>query len=197
MNDCRIQFPPTAVNFNNVGSTGQPHDDYPSAGQARFDWMRMTLIGLLAHQSSIDPPTNYRQGTIWYCLADEYFKYFKNDTEGFVDLSHAIRITIGDRHMSLNEWANYIENAVLDTGGMAVWSGTASGATYNMQVPSSAATVAQRSNSYPILYKNGEMIDPKLTSFNGARTIISLRGDAVLNYGDDYIMTIQRVDLVV
>ena len=56
--DNRLQFPPTLIDFVNVvGETGQAHDNFPEPGQARYDWMRMAIIGLLSLQSSALPPT--------------------------------------------------------------------------------------------------------------------------------------------
>lgn len=65
--DYRIKFPPTLVDFQNeVGITGQDHDSYPAPGQqARYDWLRLYLIGLLSNQASSEPPVNYREGTCW------------------------------------------------------------------------------------------------------------------------------------
>ena len=66
--DNRIQFPPTLIDFVNVvGETGQAHDNFPAPGQqARYDWARLYWLGLLANQSSKYPPTQYRVGTLWY-----------------------------------------------------------------------------------------------------------------------------------
>ena len=67
--DNRIKFPATAIDFNEVGVTGQDHDNYPAGSQqARYDWMRMVIIGLLSCQSSDAEPTQYRDGTWWFDL---------------------------------------------------------------------------------------------------------------------------------
>jgi len=69
--DNRIRYPAGLVDFaGEVGLTGQDHDSYPLQNtQARFDWMRLTLIGLLSNQSSVgDEPTQFRQGTTWFDL---------------------------------------------------------------------------------------------------------------------------------
>lgn len=65
--DYRIRFPSAAIDFvNDVGETGQDHDQIPAPGQqARYDWFRMYLIGLLSNQASPVAPTQYRQGTLW------------------------------------------------------------------------------------------------------------------------------------
>lgn len=68
--DYRMRFPPGKIDFaGQVGTTGQDHDSFPSpSSQARFDWMRMVVIALLSNQASYDPPTQYREGTIWLNL---------------------------------------------------------------------------------------------------------------------------------
>lgn len=68
--DNRIRFSGPGIDFENeVGRTGQDHDDYPQPyTQARYDWMRMFLIGLLSCQSSKEEPTQYRDGTWWFDL---------------------------------------------------------------------------------------------------------------------------------
>lgn len=68
--DNRIKFPATAIDFSEVGVTGQDHDNYPAGSQqARYDWMRMVIIGLLSCQSSAIEPTQYRDGTWWFDLS--------------------------------------------------------------------------------------------------------------------------------
>ena len=81
--DARIVLPPTPIDFAiDVGETGQDHDTYPSPDtQARFDLMRMYLIGLLANQASIgdDEPTQFRNGTLWMDLTENALKIRKDD----------------------------------------------------------------------------------------------------------------------
>lgn len=70
--DYRIRFPSTLVDFTeDVGTTGQEHDSYPAPGQqARYDHIRLYLLGLLSNQSSNAAPVNYREGTIWNDISD-------------------------------------------------------------------------------------------------------------------------------
>jgi hypothetical protein len=71
--DYRIKFPSTLIDFpNDIGTTGQDHDNYPSPGtQARYDWLRLYLIGLLSNQASANSPTNYREGSLWVDTSNE------------------------------------------------------------------------------------------------------------------------------
>lgn len=68
--DNRLRLQAPAIDFtNNVGITGQDHDNYPAPNQqARYDHLRMYLIALLANQSSYSAPTQYREGTLWFNL---------------------------------------------------------------------------------------------------------------------------------
>ena len=67
--DNRIRIPAPPIDFeDDVGETGQDHDRFPEPGQARYDWMRMFLIGLLANQASYSEPVNYRKGSFWVDL---------------------------------------------------------------------------------------------------------------------------------
>ena len=81
--DARIVLPPAPIDFTtDVGVTGQDHDNYPSPDtQARFDLMRMYLIGLLANQASIgaDEPTQFRNGTLWMDLTENALKIRRDD----------------------------------------------------------------------------------------------------------------------
>ena len=100
--DNRIRFSTSAIDFqNDVGLTQQQHDTYPSPNtQARYDWMRMYLIGLLSNQSSCDQPSQYRPGTMWYQMdcpntGNGYFKAYDCVADTFSDLSNHIRAFTG------------------------------------------------------------------------------------------------------
>jgi hypothetical protein len=82
--DYRIKFPAPTIDFtDDVGTTGQDHDNYPSPGtQARYDWMRLMLIGLLTHQASYEEPTQYRDGTVWYDLETLELKIWQSGDGG-------------------------------------------------------------------------------------------------------------------
>jgi len=108
--DNRITLPTTEIDFNIVGLTGQDHDTYPGPGQsARYDWMRLYLIGLLAHQTSQCPPTNYRPGTIWFsnsydALKDSFLFHKSTNYDNFDCLSLSEGIKVGDTYLS-----NYVD----------------------------------------------------------------------------------------
>ena len=102
-----IRLPPTEIDFiNDVGITGQAHDNYPKEGQQpRYDWMRMFLIGLLSCQSSINPPTQYRKGTPWLNANDDCY-YWWNGT-AWSSLAEAIVLDENSNSKTtLQDWFN-------------------------------------------------------------------------------------------
>lgn len=198
--DYRLRFPPTSIDFENDvfggSSNGQDIESYPQPGQARFDWMRIVVIGLLANQSSYLEPLNYRIGTIWMNLNDGFYKYFNG--EGFAEISDAIRIGSSN----LSDWSNYIESNIGKVTETGSFSGTASTTyTTEINVPSSLSAVAAYDNNIPIMYKNGSLIDFRLTPFSTDRSKILLKnndiGDARLRSGDKFIIMIEKFDNVI
>jgi hypothetical protein len=102
--DYRIRFPAPLIDFAvDVGLTGQAHDNYPAPGtQARYDHLRLYLIGLLTHQASFQSPLEYSEGTIWFDLnVNAYKTYFNNQWQ---DISNAIILTSDNRSITLADW---------------------------------------------------------------------------------------------
>ena len=102
MPDNRINFPSTLVDFiNTVGVTGQAHDEYPSPGaQARYDHLRLFLIGLLSNQSSYLEPTNYREGSLWFDLNDLRLKIRRSLDSGSTWVNVSDSIKLGDTDLT-------------------------------------------------------------------------------------------------
>jgi hypothetical protein len=199
MQDNRIRFPSTEVDFEGeVGLTGQTHDIFPSPGQARYDWMRMYLIGLLSCQSSEQQPINYREGTIWYHLdpSGSSYKYFNGDV--FADIADAIE----GQGTNLTSWTDEVQEKLERVSPRAVFSGV-SETNYltEIDIPDDVLFVAAHKYVHPIMFRNGKLIDPRLTKFNNGRTKITLIssetiGDARLLLGDEYTVIIERVDFI-
>lgn len=108
--DDRINLQPPLIDFtNDVGTTGQAHDTFPEPGQARFDWMRSYLIGLLSNQSAFCEPIEFRIGTIWFDLNNASYKYragatnpiLLNEGDSWLSLSYGIELDAG---LSLQDW---------------------------------------------------------------------------------------------
>lgn len=113
--DDRINLQPPLIDFDTtVGTTGQAHDEFPKPGQARYDWMRSYLIGLLSNQSAFCEPIEFRLGTLWFDLNVSSFKYRAGTTqpiittegENFISLAHGIELETG---LSLQQWFEQIQ----------------------------------------------------------------------------------------
>lgn len=199
--DYRIRFPSAKIDFNEDVFGGSPDgqeiNDYPQpGGQARFDWMRMVIIGLLANQSSIEEPLNYKIGTLWYNLNDEFFKYFNG--EEFTELADAIRIG----EINLSDWSSIVNETIGKVTEAASFTGTAAANNITeINVPTAALTSAAYTNNHPIMYKNDLLIDPRLTAFNLDRNKVLLLdneiGSVNLRKNDRYTILIQRLDTIV
>jgi hypothetical protein len=115
--DNRIRLPSPLIDFTgDVGDTGKAHDSFPEAGPARFDHMRMFLIGLLANQASFQEPIEFRLGSWWFDLNSGIFKYRADegatiDTDGanWVSLANAIELMDG---LTLQQWYDQIKDTI-------------------------------------------------------------------------------------
>lgn len=116
--DDRINLQPPLIDFDTtVGTTGQAHDEFPKPGQARYDWMRSYLIGLLSNQSAFCEPIEFRLGTIWFDLNVSSFKYRAGSTQpiivtegdNFISLAHGIELETG---LSLQAWFEQIQELI-------------------------------------------------------------------------------------
>lgn len=183
----QIRFPSAEIDFtNDVGLTGQNHDDYAEPGTiSRYDWMRIILLGLLANQASNDEPTNYRPGTIWYHINESCFKC---NSGSFKNISNNIKViatNLASWSIDMQEKANrFVERMA--------FSGVANDHTDTINIPESAQSIVVPNNR-PFLYKNGLMIDPSLVNFNeiGCPVAIELSGNAILESGDKFTILIK------
>ncbi len=108
--DNRMRFPAPEINFvDDVGTTGQDHDNFPAPGQARYDWMRLAIISLLSQQSSYREPTQKRIGTPWFDLNTEKLKMWNGIS--WANIADFIEVN-GD--MSLTEWITSINDGIVD-----------------------------------------------------------------------------------
>lgn len=189
--DYRIRFPSSKIDFYNevFGGvlSGQQIDEYPEPGQARYDWMRMTIIGLLSNQSSYEEPINYKVGTMWFNLNDFFYKYYNG--EKFDDIAHAIKI----EDKSLFDWSKEIRSKFSD---QAIFSGVADSTTNEIEIPFEALHSASFELNHPILYINGMIVDPRSTKFNSNRDKVIIENIS-LDAGNSFIVKIERMDIVV
>lgn len=188
--DNRIRFSSALIDFaNDVGTTGQDHDNYPAPNsQARYDHIRMFLIGLLANQSSDSEPTQYRDGTLWFDLNDNILKVNINGT--WIDLSNVLQLG----STTLQQWYDETSQTIGSFTPEIVFNVniTASGVT-QLDIPASLLDkVANDSRCF--IYKNGLLIDPRNTIILGAPPPprISVL-NTVLSSGDKLTVVIKRI----
>ncbi len=194
--DNRIRLPSTKIDFTaDVGDTGQDHDSYPPPqGQARYDHMRMFLMGLLAQQSSYTEPTQYRDGTPWFDLNDSTIK-IRSGSE-WVHLSDVISVqqTSGTSTQSLTEFVTQVLAAIPNITPEVVFSGVATADNVtSIPIPESLRS-GLNSDSRPFVYINGLLVDPRNTRLEpGANpsTVILVTNN--LDTGDLFTVNIRYV----
>jgi hypothetical protein len=183
-----IKYPVSEeVDFiNDVGLTGQDHDNYAEPGtHPRYDWMRMIILGLLANQASREEPTEYRPGTLHYNLNDFFYKCMKD--ANFEDLAKCIKIT-----KSLYEWAAEIEEKRKRFIQSGVFSGIAHAKSNVINIPRNLQNISKLPNK-PYLFKNGKIVNPSLVRFNTSCPVaIELSGNASLNAEDIFTVFIKQ-----
>jgi hypothetical protein len=113
--DNRIKLQPPEIDFeDDVGVTGQLHDSFPAPGQARFDWMRSFLSGLLANQASYSEPVEYRKGTAWLDLDTGILKIRTGEGVAgaeWTDFSEVIQVSDG---LTLKDWFDAVSAGLAD-----------------------------------------------------------------------------------
>lgn len=197
--DNRIRLPATLIDFaNDVGVTGQDHDSYPAAGaQARYDHMRMYLIGLLSQQSSETAPTQYREGTPWLDTSTSPPILKIRSGDEWKQYSNAIIVgndSDGDP-LSLEDWYSSLSGFLSTFGPEITFSGTCT-ADDVTQIPiPETLRPAVSSIARPFVYINGLLQDPRDTPVQTAATPISIRlsGGVQLDSGDEFTVVIKSI----
>lgn len=162
--DNRIRFSSALIDFaNDVGTTGQDHDNYPAPNsQARYDHIRMFLIGLLSNQSSDNEPTQYRDGTLWFDLNNNILKINLNND--WIDLSNVMDLG----GLTLQQWYEQVAQTIASATPEIVFNVniTAAGVT-QLSIPNSLIDkIAAESRCF--IYRNGLLLDPRNTIIVGA-----------------------------
>lgn len=190
--DNRIRLPSAKIDFTDVGLSGQDHDNYPPPqGQARFDHMRMVIIGLLSQQSSLTEPSQYRDGTPWFDLNTFTLKIRVGDSwVSYADCVSVAEDATGEV-TTLTEWYNSVSTALSSLTSEVIFSGTCNANSIALiDVPLSLQEYVL-DDSRPIVYINGLLIDPRNTTFSSAATIRLT--NTVLDSGDTFTVFIRRV----
>lgn len=187
--DNRIRLSSGKIDFDNdVGVTGQDHDNYPPPqGQVRYDHMRMVLIGLLSQQSSFDPPTQYRDGTPWFDLNTLSLKVNMNGQ--WSDYSDAIKL--GDT--SLSDWYNVVNTAISSIEAECFFAGNCQTTTSTIPIPSNIQSRCTE-ESRVFLTVNGLSIDPREVSLIGSPYPTSIQLNTLeLEANDNYFVSIRKI----
>lgn len=192
--DNRIRLPSVKIDFvNDVGIASQDHDDYPPPqGQARFDHMRMFLIGLLSQQSSLDEPSEKRDGTPWFDLNTATLKVWYNGE--WRQYSEIIPITTDDGLTTLQSWHDSVSGALASLAPELFFAGacTANGIS-DISIPTDLQSQIY-TDSRAFVYVNGQLIDPRETQFIGTPNPTIIRLTTVeLETDDTFMVTIRRI----
>lgn len=196
--DNRIKYPPTLIDFfNDVGITGQDHDNFPAPGQARYDTMRLELIGLLSCQSSFDPPTQYRTGTIWFNRTKQ--AYYCWNGSAWVSPSELILVEDDSGGtVSLQQWHDAIQDKLSKLFTKHTFSGRSSINNVTLiPVPLAIQSVISSLLDYlrPIVYVNGKLLDPRLCALTSSCPVsVILDSTVKLQAGDKFTVMIDRFD---
>ena len=194
--DNRVRLTAPKINFaTDVGETGQDHDNYPPPqGQARFDHLRMYLIGLLAQQSSYNPPTQYRDGTTWFDLNDGTIKIRMGDT--WHQLADAISVAQngGVSTQSLSEFTAFVQQTLPNITPDIVYNGISINNNVTVLPIPESLRASIGSQSRPCVYVNGVLLDPRNTSLQPVTSPaqINIVG-TTLNVGDTFTVEIRYV----
>lgn len=194
--DNRFVLSPTKIDFeNDVGTTGQTHDNYPAGGQqARYDWFRMAVIALLSSQSSHYEPINFRVGSPWFDLNELRLKFRTGEgTAGTEWSSIADVIGLGDATAgtTLSAWYQAAAAALAAVWPPATYSGRATAETVYIPIPESIrAGITAETRAW--VWVNGLLRDPRNCSIEaGCPTKITLTES--LSDGDKFTVKLEKI----
>ncbi len=188
--DNRVRLPSSKIDFaTDVGITSQDHDNYPSpGGQARFDHMRMFLIGLLSQQSSYDAPTEYRDGTPWFDLNSLSLKIWKNNS--WEPYSDVIQLEEG---ITLQDWYLSATASLSSISPELFFAGKSNINSSSIPIPSSLQSQIS-SDSRAFITINGLALDPREVSFVGTPNPTTIQLTTIeLEPNDAFQVNIRRV----
>jgi len=184
--DNRIRFTENIIDFDNdVGLTGQDHDDYADPGTAvRYDLMRMIILGLLANQSSTEETSEHRPGTIQYDLNEFFYKC--SDGNKLDDISKCIKIS----DKSLHLWSQLISEKIEYFMPSGAFSGVARNNANSISIPKNLQPISKSPNE-PLVFINGKLVDPSLTNFNNGCPVCIVLDEVNLEEADTFVVFIK------
>jgi hypothetical protein len=201
--DYRIRFPAPLIDFSTeVGLTGQDHDNYPAPGaQARYDHLRLYLIGLLGNQASFQQPSEFSTGTIWLDLSDQItestaggLKIYNNNQ--WNDIASSISLRDGTSSTSLEDWYVNEASVILKSLSPEIFFGgrcTTTGLS-KIPIPTSLNQYINDRESRIFLTVNGSAIDPREIAITavGAQKYVDISPSA-FDANDEFFVTIRRI----
>jgi len=168
--DNRIRLDQTPVDFTAADDVDQLHSDYPNPNtQARFDFMRSFLIGLLSHQSSSgeDEPFEKRIGTTWFNKTLGLMLLY--DGEEFDSISKYLSVESADDEgtvgmSSLQSIIDDIMSSLAFTGPKVVWSGVfTADEVDSIPIPIEFQEYSATNGMQAFVYIEGLLVDPRKT----------------------------------
>lgn len=194
--DNRIRLTPTKIDFDaDVGNLGQDIDGFPApGGQARYDWMRMVLLGLLGNQSSNLEPTQKREGTIWFDLSVLSFKVWSNNEWKLLSSAIPLNIDQDGNTINLRDWFLEVSSVITGISQEITFSGSCSAnGIATIPIPESLRQFLFK-DSRPYLFLNGLLVDPRNSRLDSDELPTAIRlTNIVLNFGDRFTIIIRRV----
>lgn len=194
--DNRVRLPSAKIDFaTDVGETSQDHDSYPPPqGQARFDHMRMFLMGLLAQQSSFTEPTQYRDGTPWFDLNDSTLKIRSNNEWKHYSDVISVQQAAGVSTLNLSDFVTQVLAAIPNITPEVVYSGVSTNDNVTtIPIPESLRS-GLGTESRPFVYINGALIDPRNTRLEpGANPSTVVLVSDNLDTGDLFTVNIRYI----
>lgn len=200
--DNRIRLSSTLIDFDTeVGNGSQDIDSYPAPGaQARFDHMRSVILGLLGNQSSFDEPSQYRDGSLWFDLNTLELKIRMGALSDWRPIAEAIAVDSTDEEagdstiLTLAEWYENVANTLNSSAPEITFGGFSSNdGIISIPIPESLRA-GLYSDSRPFVYRNGLLIDPRLTALepSGNPTAVQLTATTLAD-GDTFTVLIKRM----
>ncbi len=185
--DNRIRYPAPEIDFeSDVGTTSQAHDTYPAPDtQARYDHMRMTIIGLLSQQSSYNEPSEYRDGTPWFDLNTMQLKIRTNNRWA----PYAEVIELAENFTLLN-WYELVSDGLSLLTPELIFSGNCTSNNVNTIPIPEELREHLHNDSRAFIYKNGLLLDVRHSQIIGGIIILN---EETLDFDDKYTVVIKRV----
>ncbi|MDP1711960.1 MAG: hypothetical protein Q8K86_05835 [Candidatus Nanopelagicaceae bacterium] len=191
--DNRVRYPAPKIDFvGEVGETGQPHDDYPAPGQARYDWQRMMCIAALAQQSSFEEPTNFRVGTPWFDLNDMTLKIRTGTGVAGTEWSNYAAVLGLGTGVTLADWYLTASSQLLDVHPEITYGGRAVAVSLEIPIPASVRT-AVIAETRAFVWVNGLLRDPRQTTVDPGTCPTKINLVDQLDVGDVFTVLLKVI----